>query len=41
MEISSEGGLEEFTIVDDDEVKMEGDKAVKYLGLGDYLDIDG
>lgn len=33
MEISS-GGSCEF-IVDGDEVKMEGDKAMKYLGLGE------
>lgn len=33
MEISS-GRSREF-IVDDDEVKMEGDKAMKCLGLGD------
>lgn len=36
MEISSEESCE-FT-ADDDEVKMEGDKAMKYLGLGE-LDI--
>lgn len=32
MEISSEGGLEEFVTVDD-RVKMEGDKAVKYFEI--------
>lgn len=40
MAISSETGLEEFVIVNDG-VKMEGDKAVKYLCLGDDLDVDG